>query len=224
MNDIRNSIGWADYSWNPITGCSPVSEGCAHCYAAAINRRFGLPWGTPVFHPDRLGEISRPKLSKRIFVCSMSDLGHPGVKESWLGEIARYMRVNGQHKYMVLTKRPGDWMRIFGAVGAWLGVTAENQRRADERIPELLKIPAAKHFVSVEPILGAVNLEYYLGYCAGSCEFDYLLGWVIAGPETGPGKRRCDPDWIKSLALQSHGAAVPFWDKSEGAEYRERPI
>lgn len=67
----RTKIPWADYRWNPIAGCSPVSAGCANCYAAAISKRFGFPWGKPVFHPERLDEPDKSKNPGRVFVCSM---------------------------------------------------------------------------------------------------------------------------------------------------------
>ena len=75
----RTKIEWCDWTWNPIVGCSPASEGCANCYAAAIARRFGMPWGRPVFRPERLNEPQRVKKPGRIFVCSMSDIGHERV-------------------------------------------------------------------------------------------------------------------------------------------------
>ena len=100
----------------------------------------------------------------------------------------------------------------------WLGVSVENQKRADERISILLQIPAAKHFVSVEPMLGPVDLWPYL-YSKET------LDWVIAGPETGPKARPCNKKWVADLYKQCRAAGVPFWDKTDilGKNIKERP-
>lgn len=105
----------------------------------------------------------------------------------------------------------------------WLGVTAENQARADERIPDLLATPAARRFVSVEPMLGPVDLAYTCFNGADSFGTMPGIDWVIAGPETGPGKRPCDPAWIRDLYEQCRAAGVPFWDKSHEPLAREAP-
>jgi len=159
------------------------------------------------------------------------------------------------HTYMVLTKRPErvqDWLQwLFeywpgdspvninlsakGHFGRhiWFGVTAENQQRADERIPILLQIPAAVRFVSVEPMLGPLDLSkwLYCYVCANEgryynpvfdsfkdcpvCEGDRpMLDWVICGGETGPGARPIHPDWVRSLRDQCQKAGTPFFLKS----------
>jgi protein gp37 len=218
----RTGIEWCDYTWNPIVGCSPTSAGCANCYAAAISLRFGLPWGKPVFRPDRLDQVGRVKKPGRVFVCSMSDLGHPDVRPEWRDRIVRYMMVNQQHEYIVLTKRPGPWMRAFGLY-AWLGVTVENQEEAERRIPVLLGIDNTdRWFVSVEPMLEAVNLS--IAAFTGSESVSRLGGlkWVIAGPETGPKARPCRPEWIEAVAHECEVGGVPFFDK-RGILRREFP-
>ena len=254
MNDVRKSIGWADYTWNSITGCSPISEGCRNCYAAAISKRFGLPWGKPVFHPERLDEPLRRKKPAIIFICSMSDLFHEQVPDQWIDQVFAAMALCPQHTFLVLTKRPeraAKWIsyneycrtrpdRISEAAGdnfglsesfpgeldywpkwplpnVWLGVTAENQEQADKRIPTLLSIPAAHHFVSVEPMLGPVDLTWDVGTGEGHRDsfLNHGLDLVICGPETGPKARPCDPAWIEDLARQS----PRFYDKR-----KENPI
>lgn len=218
----KTNIEWCDYTWNPIVGCSPASAGCANCYAEAISRRFGFPWGKPEFKPERLNELCRVKKPGRVFVCSMSDLGHPGVLPGWRETILNHMRSNPQHEYIVLTKRPGEWMRMFGPY-AWLGVTVENQAAAEERIPVLLGIYSTdRWFVSVEPMLEPVNLA--IAAFTGSESVSALGGlkWVIAGPETGPRARPCDPSWIEAVAHECEVAGVPFFDK-RGILRREFP-
>lgn len=228
MNNIKNTIGWADWSWNPITGCSPVSEGCEHCYAAAMSKRFGLPWGTPVFKPERLAEPLKLKKPARIFVSSMSDMFHQHVLFSWRDEIFNVIKHTEHHTYIILTKRPQHLIYEYCAIkelpNLWIGVSIENQQRANERIPELLKIPAAKHIVSVEPMLGPVDLTYAAFNGADSLSSIEGIDWVIAGPETGAGKRPC-ADWmIYELFKQCANARIPFYDKRKYYIQREWPV
>jgi len=122
-----------------------------------------------------------------------------------------------QHTFMVLAKRPEnissaynfmEWEKNFNPVfpNLWLGVTCENQEMADLRIPILLQIPAAKRFVSVEPMLGPINLTSFVGPWDGPDQ-------IICGPETGPGARPMNLDWARSLRDQCVAAGVPFFYK-----------
>ena len=210
----KTKIEWCDYTWNPIVGCSPASTGCANCYAEAISRRFGIPWGHPQFMPKRIPEPGRVKKGARIFVCSMSDLGHPGVKPEWLDEIAAMMSACPQHTFMVLTKRPGAWLKKF-AQFAWCGVTVENQDAAENRIPILnAYVGTQRRFISIEPMLGPVRLDFGID--------DLRVDWVIAGPETGPKARSCEPWWIEEAAWDCEFYGIPFFDK-RGILRREFP-
>ena len=239
-------IEWANKVWNPITGCSPISEGCQHCYAARMAKRLAGRYGYPAgdgfavtLHPDKLDEPLKWKKPCRIFVCSMGDLFHDGNGCDDIKNIWDVMFDCPRHTFIILTKRPMNmkqfslWMKQEGRrmdyPNIWLGVTAENQARTDERIPILLSIPAAKHFVSVEPMLSKVDLGGPLnGYpeqvSEGHWEQTYPpLDWVIAGPETGPGARECKPEWIKDLADQCESAGVPFFEKRKNFIRREWP-
>ncbi len=207
-------IAWCDYTWSPITGCSPASEACFRCYAAALSKRFGWSWGHPVFHPDRLDEPSKVKKPSRVFVCSMSDLWHEEVSRKQRDDIYCAMLKAPWHTYLLLTKRPQNWLQV--QVGFpenwWLGVTAENQTRYDERFAFLCHLPCLR-FLSVEPMLGPVTVE----------NFSPGPDWVIAGPETGPGARPCDPAWIQSLANECAVLKIPFFDKRKHFIRREFP-
>jgi len=233
-----SKIEWCDVTWNPITGCTPISEGCQNCYAARMaNRlqgRFGYPAKPNQFdvtvHTDKMQNPPKWRGGKKIFVCSMSDLFHDDVPtKGTYGRIFDAAYMSGYGKLMVkrepdifmfLTKRPGRmadkieyYRHRYGGnmpENIWLGVTAENQKRADERMPILLQIPAAVRFVSVEPMLGPVDLDKTCG--SHHC-WRAELDWVIAGPETGPGARPCDPKWIEDLYEQCKAAGVPFFDK-----------
>jgi len=263
-------------TWNPITGCTPVSEGCEHCYAARMAKRlagrFGYPKDDPfrvTFHPDHLEEPLCWKKPRKIFVCSMGDLFHKDVKTEWIAAIWSMMAVTPNHTYLILTKRPGRmqnflhtvyeavpggeldfdlWDRWREKTGAhdhdlpelplpnvWLGVTAENQRTANERIPLLLDTPAALRFVSVEPMLGPVDLNKRELLChtwRRGLTIGTYLDWVICGAETGTGARPMDYKWGRDLRDQCASAETPFFFKKgnggeeppEDLRIREWPI
>lgn len=224
-------IEWATATWNPITGCTPISEGCANCYARRMaNRlagRFGYPADDPfcpgTYHQERLREPERWKKPRRIFVGSMGDMFHDEsvISPHNLGWVFGEMYAVPHHTYLLLTKRPDNMKLIVDTIfrgrgvdgipcntgHIWLGVTAENQARADERIPKLLEIPAAVRFVSVEPMLGPVDLGSYFGHG---------LDWVICGGETGSGARPMDIAWARDLRAQCDAAGVPFFFKRVG--------
>jgi len=196
-------------------------------------------------HPNRLDEPLRWKKPRRVFVCSMGDLFHEAVNFEFINRIwaTMFSAVCHKHTFMILTKRPERMLEFFewtqkrirqGIFGVefernhiWLGVTAENQEQADKRIPILLQIPAAVRFVSVEPMLGALDLlsNDYLGGCI-NCEIcldnpkscinlaqNRKLDWIICGCETGPGARPMHSDWVMSLRDQCQYAGVPFFLK-----------
>lgn len=221
----KNGIGWTDYTWNPIAGCSPVSEGCQNCYAADIAKRFGHTWGAPVFMPERLDEPIHVKKPSRIFVCSMSDLFHERVANAEIDAII-YTMVSpmsgaSHHTYLILTKRIERLVkephclpeRFAQWPNIWLGCTCENQERIDQRLPILMSVPAAVRFISVEPMLGPVTLP----------PKDQCPDWVICGPENGTKARPCDPDWIMALAADCELRGIPFFDKRPGAARKEFP-
>lgn len=246
-------IEWAEKVWNPITGCLPISEGCDHCYAKRQARRFKGRYGYPADDPFRVtvhwDRIEQPMhwiKSTSIFVCSMADLFHPDVPLNVTKDIFDVMRRSANmygHTFMVLTKRPkrmaefiellvkdkGPDFRRWPMPFVWLGVTAENQKRADERIPILLQIPAAVRFVSVEPMLSEIDMRIVpcgacnhpgdvLNWPCPSCKgrrFEWP-DWVICGGETGPGARPMHQDWVRSLRDQCVAASVPFFFKKWG--------
>jgi len=232
-----SKIEWCDKSWNPITGCSHAgSPGCDHCWARRMaNRlkgRYGYPKDDPfkvTFHPDRLEEPLHWKKPSRIFVCSMGDIFHDNVDAFQIGSIFIKILRYSQHIFLILTKRPQRFLKLVPPIqlppNIWFGVSVENQQTADERIPILLQIPAAKRFVSVEPMLGSIKIpdrslcpcSCYVGGnphpdCAGQPKID----WVICGGETGSKARPMQPDWIRSLRDQCQAAGVPFFFKSWG--------
>lgn len=227
----KTNIEWSDYTVNPITGCTPVSEGCQNCYAAALTKRFEKQWGdfgTVRFHPERLEKIAKIKKPSRIFLNSMSDLFHPLVKLEWFLEIRGAIERHPQHTFQILTKRPELALFLQETTGyrfsdnVWLGVTCENQKAADERIPILMKIPAAVKFVSFEPLLEMIEIDSeWTGFNG--------LDWIIGGAETGPKARECKSEWLETLCNQAKDpdACIPFFYKQgpspEFCKVREFP-
>lgn len=184
MSD-KTGIEWADATWNPVTGCTKVSEGCRNCYAKSFAERFkGVPGhyfesGFAVtLRPDKLEQPLRWTRPRKIFVNSMSDLFHPDVPFDFIGQVFSVMGYSSHHTFMVLTKRPGrmlEFMKWYQEINkdpvsvssepfilpnVWIGVSVENQQAADERIPLLLQTPAAVRFLSCEPLLGSVDLNH----------------------------------------------------------------
>jgi len=190
-----NPDGTPGEVWNPVTGCSKVSQGCKNCYAETIAKRF---WGERKFtdvqvHPERLDAPRHWRKPRRVFVNSMSDLFHDKVDHQdslFVRGVFNVMRETPQHTYIVLTKRPENMQQFMSDYppprNVWLGVSVENQAAADERIPLLLQTPAAVRFVSCEPLLGPVDL-WKFAQCEetfgsmydhrGTYPFYQKLGW-----------------------------------------------
>ena len=215
----KTLIAWTDggYTWNPVTGCSPVSEGCQNCYAAAIAKRFNGGDFSVKLHPERLDEPSKVKKPSKIFICSMSDLFHDDVPYSFIDDVMETIHRSSQHTFQILTKRPNRMYKYFcesdkprhcymRPCNTWVGVTAENQKCAGERIPKLLDIPAVVRFVSIEPLLERIDIYQWLGGDGG-------LGWIIVGCESGSRKRPCEIRWIRDIVNQCGAAKVPVFVK-----------
>ncbi len=249
-------IEWATDTWNPVTGCTPISEGCQNCYARRVSSRlrgrFGYDKDEPfkvTLHLDKLEQPLKWRKPRRVFVCSMGDLFHEDVNEEYIAKVLAVCALSRQHTYIILTKRPQRMWELFTDRGfqslvgwfesqavrkfgvpapdqlgpwplsnLWLGVTVESQARADERIPILLQIPAAVRFVSIEPMLGPVDLTFDVGTGMGHRDslLNYGIDWVICGGETGPGARPVHPDWVRNLRDQCQASGTPFFFKSWG--------
>ena len=228
---------WWDETWNPITGCSKISEACQNCYAERMSHRLAGRYGypkspnqfRPTFHADKLTQPLVWKKPRRIFTVSMGDMFHESVPIDWIDSIFRIMRECQQHTFIILTKRPqkmsfavNGWFEGGENIlpNIWLGVTAENQQRADERIPILLQIPAVVRFVSIEPMLEKINLtsnlpkEKILRWHRPMIK---MIDWVICGAETGPGARPMKWHWATMLWEQCDRAGIPFFFKKESS-------
>ena len=215
----KTAIEWTDATWNPVTGCTKVSPGCAHCYAEAITLRFRrggpfLPGKTTIkLHPDRLDAPGKWRSPRRVFVNSMSDLFHEDVPFDFVRQIFETMETHDRHTYQVLTKRPDrmlDYVRWAQQAHwprhVWAGVSVENQYWADKRIPVLTQIPATVRFLSVEPLLKSVDLKLHLEG----------VQWVIVGGESGPKARPMRLEWALQVRDDCLAADVPFFFKQWG--------
>lgn len=265
-------IAWTDETWNPVSGCTKVSKGCAKCYAERVWSRLSAP-GQPYAgrrfidvqcHPERLDMPLRWKKPRKVFVNSMSDLFHEAVPDSFIDQVFAVMTIAKRHQFQVLTKRPermraymlrlsksaaildhaartlgftfkflGQYMVTWPIPNIWLGVSAEDQAAADERIPLLLETPAAVRFVSYEPTLGPLDLRNI--HQGGNCWINALTGdwsaynpigvnftkpaswkhldWLIVGSESGSKARSYDLDWFRSILHQCRAADVPLFVK-----------
>ena len=286
----KTKIEWADYVWNPCSGCRKVSSGCAQCYSEGIAKRF---WGERKFtdvqtHPERLEQPLKTKKGGSVFVNSMSDLFHEDVSREFIAAVFGIMAACPQHKFIVLTKRPERmqlWFKLmgrdigtfglpqlvdeelfwpgdmvmnyniklderFGYISAdydgpdlvtpheytwpqgeklpyeWplpnviLGVSVEDQKTADERIPLLLQTPAAWRMVSYEPALGPIDFTSFID---GSIRWSITTGarridWLVNAGESGTAKgiRPAHPDWFRSVRDQCAAAGVPYFFKGWG--------
>jgi protein gp37 len=226
---MKSKIEWTNETWNPITGCTKVSQGCKNCYAERVAERF---WGDRKFtdiqlHEDRLEQPLRWKKPRMVFVNSMSDLFHEDVPFEFIRQVFDVMGKAENHIFQILTKRPNrmkefyDWDRdFFNALppdkfekikdeslpNVWLGVSVEDQKTADERIPILLDCPSAIRWVSVEPMLSSIDLSKWLGEPTS-------LDWVIVGGESGPNARPMNSYWARLVRDQCQSVGVPFFFK-----------
>ena len=215
----QSSIEWTDATWNPVTGCTRVSPGCAHCYALTFAERFrGVP-GHPYemgfdleLRPERLQQPLDWKRPRMIFVNSMSDLFHEDIAPSYIHQVFDVMQAADWHTFQILTKRSERLVELAPELpwpeNVWMGVSIENQRWTT-RIDDLRRVPAAVRFLSCEPLLGPLQLDL-----AG-------IDWVIVGGESGPRARPMKPEWARSIRAQCESAEVPFFFKQWGAHDAE---
>lgn len=283
----KTEISWTDATWNPVVGCSPVSEGCRNCYAARMAARFcqkgeyyegavipmtipagnGLWSGRTVRKQPKFNPLTA-KRPRTIFVCSMGDLFHSTVPDDWINEVMAVIALTPQQRYMILTKRPARMQEYFAVsnrvsmiadAAGWLmddgdgahdtvinsdwplsnlalGVSVEDQKTVDERVPILLDTLAVKRYISYEPALGPIMLKpEWLGICPecggtlASCRRSRIaccpdcqhgqMSWldlVIMGGESGARARPMHPDWARSLRNQCQDAGIPIHFKGWG--------
>ena len=219
---LNSGVDWTDHTWNPWQGCRKVSPGCLNCYMYRDKKRYGHDPATVI--RSKVPTFNAPlkwKEPARVFVCSWSDFFISDA-DPWREEAWEIMRRTPHLTYMLLTKRaenikdrlPVDWP----LKNVWLGVTAENSEEATARISTLIEIQAPVRFVSVEPMLGPIDLRPYLhpGLFPDPTEIGRYyppVDWVICGGESGPGARWMANEWAFELKKQCVTAGVPFFMK-----------
>ncbi len=210
-----SKIEWTGVTWNPVTGCSKVSEGCRHCYAHRLalrlramgNRRYANGFQVTL-HEDLVDAPFRWRSPRVVFVNSMSDLFHQKVPIHFLRQVFSTMNKCRQHTFQILTKRSGRLRRLAGKLewskNIWMGVSVENES-VYHRIEDLRQVPAKVRFLSCEPLIGPMEklpLED--------------IHWVIVGGESGPGARPMEADWVRSIRDQCGKSGVAFFFKQWG--------
>jgi protein gp37 len=211
----RSRIEWTEATWNPVTGCSKVSPGCAHCYAETFAERWRGVSGHPYeqgfdlrLWPERLQVPLRWRRPRVVFVNSMSDLFHEDIPDDYVAKVFDVMVCAEQHTFQVLTKRHGRLAELAPHLpwprNVWMGVSIEN-RRFVQRADTLREVPAAVRFISAEPLLGPLEGLDLHG-----------IDWLIAGGESGPRHRRIDATWVTELRDRCQAEDVAFFFKQWG--------
>lgn len=260
----NSKIEWTHHTFNPWIGCQKVGPGCDHCYAEAMmDARLGrVDWGPHASRSRTSASYWRQPLKwdrdaaaagerRRVFCASLADVfdNHGSITSGWRGDLWHLIARTPNLDWMLLTKRPANIMSMLpdsygapawgtGWPNVWLGCTVVNQAEADREIPKLLALPAARHFLSMEPLLGPVDLAWSFPdtrtACCHRCGFrtnaiggfcpndgsalrgDVGVDLVIVGGESGPRARPMHPGWVRSLRGQCSAAGVPFFFKQWG--------
>ena len=256
----NSKIEWCDHTFNPWIGCTKVSPACDNCYAEGWDKRFtgGTRWGANKPRtrtsaenwklPLRWNrEAEKNGTRPRIFCASLADVFDNEVPEQWRDDLFNLIRITPHLDWLLLTKRIGNAEKMINEARSktlqvmcceipipnlWLGATICNQEEADRDIPKLLRTSAVKRFISIEPMLGAIDLSSvkhtasygYFGDCLQwyhkPYDFDdkeyHGVDWVIVGGETGKNARPMHPNWVRSLRDQCKEAGVPFFFKQWG--------
>ncbi len=254
----NTKIEWADHTFSPWTGCTKVSPACDHCYAEGWAKRSGhVKWGSG--QPRRRTsdanwrmplkwnrEAERTGVRPRVFCASLADVFDNEVPVPWRQDLFDLIRRCENLDFLLLTKRIGNAKTMMAELAhgndpalslldmmplpnVWIGATVVNQEEADRDIPKLLAVPAAKWFLSIEPMLGPVDLNYVRqriqaqrSQLARAINGETWLDWVIVGGESGPGARPIHPDWVRSIRDQCQAAGVALFVKQMGGSRDKR--
>ncbi len=211
----NSKIEWTEATWNPVTGCNKVSQGCKFCYAERLayrlkrmgNIRYRNEFEVTL-HNDLTELPIKWKKPRIIFVNSMSDLFHEKVPLEFIQKVFKTMEKTPQHIYQILTKRSSRLKELSPELkwphNVWMGVSVEDMRVVN-RISDLLEVNAFVKFLSLEPLIGPLDSLQLNG-----------INWVIVGGESGPGSRPMKKSWVESILSQCKDAEVPFFFKQWG--------
>ena len=217
----RSHIEWTEMTWNPVTGCTKVSQGCKFCYAERMAKRLKAMGVTRyvngfdlALHEDILEKPYRWVKPRVVFVNSMSDLFHEKISQSYVHQVFRIMHRAHWHQFQVLTKRAEHLEELSGSIvwprNVWMGVSVESQDYL-YRIDHLRRTDARIKFLSLEPLLGPLpSLDLR------------SIDWVIVGGESGPGARPINKEWVVEVRNQCARAGVAFFFKQWGGVNKKR--
>jgi protein gp37 len=217
----NSTIEWTDMTWNPVTGCTKVSQGCKNCYAERMAKRLhamGVERYRDGFrvtlHHDLIAEPARWTKPRRVFVNSMSDLFHPEVPDDFILQVFESMTAHPRHQFQVLTKR-SERLRELGqrlpwATNVWMGVSVESDAVL-QRVEDLVNTPAKTRFLSCEPLLGPLTRLHLEG-----------IHWVIVGGESGPRCRPMESGWVEEILDRCRTDDVPFFFKQWGGTRKKK--
>lgn len=210
-----STIEWTEMTWNPVSGCVKVSQGCKHCYAERMAKRLKAMGAAryvdgfrPTLHADLIEAPRNWKRPRLIFVNSMSDLFQDAVPDAFIRRVFETMGDCPQHTFQILTKRSGRVRQLGSSLpwspNIWMGVSVED-RRVTQRIADLAAVPAQVRFLSCEPLIGPLD------------RLDLArIHWVIVGGESGPRARPMRREWVESIQGQCARAGVAFFFKQWG--------
>lgn len=255
----NSKIEWTHHTFNPWYGCTKISPGCAGCYAETWAKRSGLvEWGgqrrrTTISYwqqPFKWNDKARADgVRRRVFCASLADVFDNTVPAEWRTDLFRLIHNTPDLDWLLLTKRIGNAFQMMvesdGFIqpspgcytprpNVWIGATVVNQTEAERDVPKLLEVPARVHFLSLEPLLGEIDLRqidrgdlYFLNALTGKTEIFHdggmpsaprlpRIDWVIVGGESGGGARQLEVSWVMHLQRQCRDAGVPIFIKQLG--------
>ena len=211
----KSPIEWTESTWNPVTGCTKISDGCKNCYAEKLALRLKAMGQANykngfklTLQPHMLELPLNWKKPQTIFVNSMSDLFHKDVPLDYIQKVFNVMAKADWHNFQVLTKRSERLKEFSEELNwqnhIWMGVSVENQK-VIHRIDDLRETDAHVKFISIEPLLGSLPKLNLAG-----------IDWVIVGGESGPKARPMKEEWVLEIKEQCHEQNVPFFFKQWG--------
>lgn len=217
----KSNIEWTEMTWNPVTGCTKISQGCKNCYAERMAKRLKAMGSERyrdgfrvTLHSDLLDIPRRWRQPRVVFVNSMSDLFHEDVPDAYIARVFATMRDCPHHTFQVLTKRAERLAQLAPELSwsenVWIGVSVEDAR-VISRIGFLKQTSASVRFLSLEPLIGPLEHLPLDG-----------ISWVIVGGESGPHARPMHREWVNSILRQCRAASVAFFFKQWGGVRKDR--
>ncbi|MCF6340738.1 MAG: phage Gp37/Gp68 family protein [Sulfurimonas sp.] len=217
----KSKIEWTESTWNPVSGCTKISNGCENCYAERMAKRLqamgtkGYENGFKVtLHPHALEKPLKLKKSQMIFVNSMSDIFHKDIPDEYIFKIFEVMNKAHWHTFQVLTKRPERLAQMADKLNwtknIWMGVTVEANDYVS-RVDYLRSLDIKVKFLSIEPLIDSVD------------KMDYTnIDWVIVGGESGYGCREIKKEWVLEVKKKCEKDNIPFFFKQWGGVNKKK--